>query len=60
MSCSEWKTVKLGDLIDSISIKHKFDKDEQVYLAAIVKAENQLICSNCWDRINLELNSDKK
>lgn len=32
MSCSEWKKVKLGDLIDSISIKHKFDKDEIIFL----------------------------
>ena len=32
MSCSEWKRAKLGDLIDSISIKHKFNKDEIIFL----------------------------
>ena len=56
---SELKKVKAKILNECFVCEHKFDKDEQVYLASIVKAENQLICSNCWDRINSELNSDK-
>ena len=32
MSFSEWEKVKLGDLIDSISVKHKFDKDQLIFL----------------------------
>ena len=39
--------------------EHKFGKDEQVYLTSIIGAENQLICTNCWDKINAHLNSDK-
>lgn len=27
MGASEWKEVRLGDVVDTISIKHKFDKD---------------------------------
>ncbi len=32
MSSSEWKECLLGDLVDSISVKHKFDKEKLVFL----------------------------
>ena len=56
---SEFKKVNAKILNECFVCEHKFDKDEQVYLASIVGTENQLICNNCWDRINTELNSDK-
>ncbi|MCM3360366.1 restriction endonuclease subunit S [Niallia sp. MER TA 168] len=32
MALNNWKEVKLGDLIESISIKHRFDKDKLIFL----------------------------
>lgn len=32
MKYNEWKDYKLGELIQSISIKHKFDKDKLIFL----------------------------
>lgn len=32
MSCSGWEKVKLDELVESISVKHKFDKEEIVFL----------------------------
>ena len=46
MSCSEWKKVKLGDLIDSISIKHKFDKDEIIFLNTSDVLEGKVLHNN--------------
>lgn len=59
-----WKLSELKKVNTKIPNKcfvceHKFGKDEQVYLASIVGTENQLICNNCWDKINAYLNSEK-
>ena len=32
MNFSEWRKIELGELIDSISIKHKFDKNQLIFL----------------------------
>lgn len=32
MSCKEWEEVRLGDIVESISVKHKFDTDKIILI----------------------------
>ena len=49
MSFSEWKQIELGELIDSISIKHKFDKNELIFLNTSDVLEGKVLHQNYSD-----------
>ena len=49
MSFSEWNEYKLGDLIDSISVKHKFDKDKLIFLNTSDVLEGNVLHNNYSD-----------
>ena len=46
MSFSEWKIYEIGDLIDSISIKHKFDKEQLIFLNTSDVLEGKVLHSD--------------
>lgn len=59
-----WQFRKLKEISKKVQstcfvCNHKFGEDEEVYLMAIVGTTNKLICSNCWNKINEQLNLEK-
>lgn len=46
MSFNEWTSIKLGELIDSISIKHDFEKDELIFLNTSDVLEGKVLHDN--------------
>lgn len=53
MSFNEWREVKLGELIDSISVKHKFDKDKLIFLNTSDILEGEILHNNYSDVKNM-------
>lgn len=49
MSFSEWRKIELGELVDSISIKHKFDKNQLIFLNTSDVLEGKVLHQNYWD-----------
>lgn len=49
MSCNEWKRVKLGDLIESISVKHSFNKNKLIFLNTSDILEGKVLHNNYSD-----------
>lgn len=54
MSSSEWREVKLGDVVDSISQKHKFDKDKIVLINTSDVLEGKVLNHEYVDNKNLK------
>ena len=46
MSFNEWTSIKLGELIESISIKHDFEKDELIFLNTSDVLEGKVLHDN--------------
>lgn len=46
MSFNEWKEFKLGELIDSISIKHNFNKEKLIFLNTSDVLDGKVLHSN--------------
>ncbi|MBB6696671.1 restriction endonuclease subunit S [Clostridium algidicarnis] len=46
MSFNQWKEVKLGELIQSVSVKHNFDKDKLIFLNTSDVLEGRVLHSN--------------
>ena len=49
MSCNEWQKVKLGDLIESISVKHSFNKNKLIFLNTSDILEGKVLHNNYSD-----------
>lgn len=49
MNFSEWRKIELGELIDSISIKHKFDKNQLIFLNTSDVLEGKVLHQNYSD-----------
>ena len=46
MSFNDWTSIKLGELIESISIKHDFEKDELIFLNTSDVLEGKVLHHN--------------
>lgn len=53
MSFNDWKEVKLEELIDSISIRHKFDKEQLIFLNTSDILEGKVLHNNYSDVKNM-------
>ena len=60
MSFSEWRKIELGELIDSISIKHKFDKNQLIFLNTSDVLEGKVLHQNYSDINTLPGQAKKK
>lgn len=54
MSSSEWREVKLGDVVDTISNRHKFDKDEIVLINTSDVLEGKVLNHEYVKNVNLK------
>ena len=53
MSCNEWKLVYLGELIDSVSKRHAFNKDKIIFLNTSDVLEGKILHNNYSDVVDL-------
>lgn len=54
MSSSEWREVKLGDVVDTISNRHKFDKDEIILINTSDVLEGKVLNHEYVKNVNLK------
>ena len=54
MSSSEWREVKLGDVVDTISNRHKFDKDKIILINTSDVLEGKVLNHEYVKNVNLK------